>query len=380
MEFGWTDVEAGFRSRVESTLARCMPPHWDRSATSVGGSEASDESNAVARALAAEGVLVCSWPTEFGGEGASRWEQLILAEVMWHYGEPRGPQYMNVNWIGPAIMRFGTEEQKRDLLLPMARGEVIWCQGFSEPDAGSDLAALRTRAVRDGDEYVVNGQKIWTSYASDAQFCFLLARTDLEAKRSRGISVLVVPMDTPGVAVRPIPSLVGGHAFHQLDFTDARVPVSARLGAEHEGWSIVRSALATERVGLPRYIRTALVIDLVAEWAAANRRLDESWIRVRLGEALAACEAARMLVYRAVDDQAKDRCATPHAYIARAAVVDAERLAADVSVEVMGAYGVELASVADAQMRNSLAAGIASGTYEVQLNLIATELLGLPRG
>jgi alkylation response protein AidB-like acyl-CoA dehydrogenase len=323
---------------------------------------------------------VCSWPPEYGGEGATRWEQLILAEVMWLHGEPRGPQYMNVNWIGPAIMQFGTEAQKRELLLPMARGEVIWCQGFSEPDAGSDLAALRTRADRDGDDYVVNGQKIWTSYASDARYCFLLVRTDPAAERRRGISVLVVPMDTPGVAVRPIGSLVGGHAFHQVDFVDARVPVSLRLGDEHEGWSIVRSALANERVGLPRYIRASLVLDGVAAWARARDLVRETWVLTRLGEARAACEAARVLVYRAADDQAKGRGASAYAYVARAAVVDAERAVADASIDIMGAHGLELGSFADGQMRNSMGGGIASGTYEVQLNLIASELLGLPRG
>ncbi|MFA5882918.1 MAG: acyl-CoA dehydrogenase family protein [Acidimicrobiia bacterium] len=380
MEFGWSDHEEAFRSRVEEALARCLPPDWSRSATSVGGSQASPESNAVARALAADGLLVCSWPPEFGGEGASRWEQLILAEVMWRHGEPRGPQYMNVNWIGPAIMQFGTEEQKRELLLPMARGGVIWCQGFSEPDAGSDLAALRTRADRDGDDYVINGQKIWTSYAGDAQYCFLLARTDPEAARRRGISVLVVPMDTPGVEVRRIPSLVGGHAFHQVDFVDARVPTSVRLGEENEGWTIVRSALANERVGLPRYIRASLVLDGVAGWARERGLLTETWVQARLGEARAACEAARLLVYRAADDQAKGRGASAFAYVARVAVVDAERAVADASVDVMGAHGLVLGSLADGQMRNSMGGGIASGTYEVQLNLIASELLGLPRG
>lgn len=380
MEFSWSTREEAFRARVEQALERCLPPTWSRSALSVGGSEASAESDAVARALGQDGLLVSSWPVEYGGEATTRWEQLVLAEVMWTHGEPRGPQYMNVNWIGPAIMQFGTEAQKQEFLLPMARGEVIWCQGFSEPDAGSDLAALRTRAIRDGDEYVITGQKIWTSYASDAQHCFLLARTDPEATRAKGISVLIVPMDTPGLEVRPIPSLVGGHAFHQLDFDEVRVPVSARLGDENEGWSIVRSALANERVGLPRYIRMAGVVRMLADWAREHGVLEQPRVSARLGEAWATIEAARWLVYRAADDQAKRRTGAPSAYVARAAIVDAERLLGDVAADIMGLDALELGSIGDAQMRNSLAAGIAAGTYEVQIGLVASELLGLSRG
>ena len=149
-------------------------------------------------ALGEGGFLTPHWPKAYGGREASPWEQLIISEETWSVGEPRGGQYMNTNWIGPALMAYGTPEQQAEHLPPITRGEVNWCQGFSEPDAGSDLAALRCRAVRDGDTYVVNGEKIWTSYAHAAEYCFLLVRTDPDSPKREGITILLVPMDTAG--------------------------------------------------------------------------------------------------------------------------------------------------------------------------------------
>jgi alkylation response protein AidB-like acyl-CoA dehydrogenase len=276
-------------------------------------------------------------------------------------------------------MRFGDEAQKRTYLTPMARGEALWCQGFSEPDAGSDLASLRTRADRDGDEYVVNGEKIWTSYADVADFCFLLARTDQSARRHRGISVLLVPMDLPGIEVRKIPALIGDHSFHNLHFTDVRIPVTARLGAENEGWAVVREALAHERVGLPRFVRAALVLDGIEEWAAAHGIAGRPDFEARARETRACCEAARLLVYRVVDERAKARPPSAKAYVARVATVEAERAVASLADDVMGLAGLEGGTWADSQFRNGLAVGISSGTYEIQLNLVAQQVLELPR-
>src|SRR3954465_1276653 len=172
------------------------------------------------RTLAERNMLCMSWPKEFGGGDASVWEQTVVREEMWAHHEPRGAQYMGVNWVGPTIMRHGTVEQQRTHLPPIARGEVIWCQGFSEPEAGSDLASLRTTATRDGDGWRINGQKIWTSYATMAQWCFLLARTPRvgEAsrtlnqpvtKRQQGLTIFLVPMSDPAITVRPIGTMLG---------------------------------------------------------------------------------------------------------------------------------------------------------------------------
>src|SRR5581483_5327894 len=206
MEFGWTREQEDYRKRIRAALDELLPPDWY--SKYVPQSYASDDQIAFSRefcpGLAERGLLVRHWPEEYGGGNGEAWEQFILAEEMKAAGEPRGPQYMNVNWIGPALMRYGTPEQKAQHLPGIAGGTTIWCQGFSEPGAGTDLAALRTKAERVGDHYVINGSKIWTSYARKADWCFLLARTGQGRKE---ISVFLIRMDTPGVSVTSFPGL-----------------------------------------------------------------------------------------------------------------------------------------------------------------------------
>ncbi|MEV0084042.1 acyl-CoA dehydrogenase family protein [Saccharopolyspora sp. NPDC050642] len=352
---------------------------WERSETGLGSAVYSDFSRAFVRKLADRGWLTPHWPEEYGGGGQGAWQHFVLGEEMWKRGEPRGPQYMNVNWVGPAIIKYGTEEQKRKLLPPIARGEVFWCQGFSEPEAGTDLAALRTRAVRDGDSYVLDGQKIWTSYANAADHCFLLARTGSVAAGRDGISVFLLPLKTPGVEVRRIDGLVGDHSFNELFLTGARIPAECLLGEENKGWEIVRRTLAYERVGAPRYARAALVLDRLAESCGAAGRLADVGVQEQFGHARALCEAARVLVYRVIDERAKAKEPSPLAYQARAAMVQAERAVGDLALDVMGSEALVEGELGDAQFRNSLGAGIAAGSYEVQLNLITRLILNLPK-
>ncbi len=196
------------------------------------------------RVLAERQLLCLAWPEEFGGRGGSLWDQTVVREEMWAHHEPRGAQYMGVNWVGPAIMRHGTPEQQQRHLPPIARGEVIWCQGFSEPNAGSDLASLQTAATPDGDGWRVSGQKIWTSYATMAQWCFLLARTTRGEKRQHGITVFLVPMSDPAIEVRPIKAMLGPHHLNEV-FVDGLVVTPADvLGEVDQGWSIVQEVLA----------------------------------------------------------------------------------------------------------------------------------------
>ena len=378
MKFGWSEDDVNFRKELRSFLETEISDSWTGRTARLGSDENVAFSRAFAPRLAERGWLTPHWPVAHGGAAASPWRHIILGEELWSIGEPRGPQYMNVNWIGPSIIAHGTEEQKAKHLPPIARGEVIWCQGFSEPEAGSDLAALRTRAVRDGDEYVVNGQKIWTSYASVADFCYLLVRTRSEDDGG-GVTVLLVPTDTPGFEVRKIGAVVGESAFHELFFTDMRVPVSCRLGPENEGWSVVREALAFERVGAPRYARAAFVLDELARWAAENGLLENPDTSRRLGEARAVCEGARMLAYRVIDERAAGLPASPNANLARAAMVQAERVVGDLAMDLMGSDGLTHESLADDQLRKAMVAGIAAGAYEIQLNLIARLVLGLPK-
>jgi alkylation response protein AidB-like acyl-CoA dehydrogenase len=234
-------------------------------------------------------------------------------------------------------------------------------------------------AVRDGDDYVINGTKIWTSYVENAEFIFLLVRTDPGSKRHRGMSILLVPVNTPGIEVREIPSVVGARYFHEVFFADARVPTSALLGPEGEGWSVVEYALQYERVGAARYARAARTLDRLAE-IVQQRGMDEDPMVVdRLAEARAICEAARVLTYKVIDLRAKGHAPTADTQIARVAGTMADTAVANLGLEILGPESLEDGSYADANFRLAMTAGVAVGATEVQLNLIAGRFLGLPR-
>jgi alkylation response protein AidB-like acyl-CoA dehydrogenase len=381
VDFHWGDEEVAFRAELREFLASELPDNWDELSKDGPGSEAQAAfSRHFCGRLAEKGWLTPHWPTEFGGGGKGAWFHAVLGEEMWAIGEPRGPQYMNVNWIGPAIQRYGTATQQRQHLPAISSGSVLWCQGFSEPDAGSDLAALRTRAIRDGDEYVVNGQKLWTSYANHADYCFLLVRTDwrnAEKAGTRGISVLLVPMSADGISVREVPSIVGERYFHEIYFTDVRVPVDCRLGPENEGWQVVTFALAQERVGAARYARAARVIDELASDAARRGQLGDPLLQVRLGSARAACEAARVLAMKVIDQRDRGEAPTPDTNVARVANTRADLAVAELALAVHGADAMEYGSSADSNYRLAITAGVAVGATEVQLDLIARRFLKL---
>ncbi len=382
MEFGWSSEDARFRAELVAFLEQSLPDDWDELAQDGPGSDAQAAfSREFCARLAERGWLTPHWPEAYGGRDASPWQHAILGEELWSRGEPRGPQYMNVNWIGPAIMKYGSEEQKRLHLPRISAGDVLWCQGFSEPEAGSDLAALRTSAVLDpsGDDYVVNGSKIWTSYCNHADYCFLLVRSDPSSKRQRGISVLLMEMDLPGVEVREIPSVVGEKYFHEVFLSDVRVPVSCRLGPEHEGWDVVGYALQYERVGSPRYQRGALVLDMLAERARERGMLDDPTVQEKLGEARAVCEAARMLSYKVIDQRVQGLPPSADSNVARVAGTLADQVVGELALELFGDDALVQGSFADANYRLSMTAGVAVGATEVQLNLIAGRVLALPR-
>jgi alkylation response protein AidB-like acyl-CoA dehydrogenase len=379
VEFGWSEEDLSFRDQLRRFVHSELDGQWTGEARRLGSAENQRHSRVFAGKLAKRGWLTPHWPLEHGGSGMSAWQHFIIGEELWSIGEPRGPQYMNVNWIGPSIMAHGTDQQRREHLPRITRGEVIWCQGFSEPEAGSDLVSLSTQAVRDGDEYVVTGHKIWTSYASVADYCYLLVRTDPAAPRHRGISVLLVPTTTPGFEVRRIDSVIGDHAFHELIFDHMRVPVSCRLGAENGGWDVVREALAYERVGAPRYARAGQVLDELVAWAVEHHQGIPAALNERLGRARAMCEAARLLSYRVVDERILGLPPSANVYMARIAMVQAERAVGELAAELMGAESLVDGSLADDQLRKSMIAGVAAGTYEMQLNLVARSL-DLPKG
>lgn len=331
--------------------------------------------------LAERDLLCLAWPEEFGGRGASAWEQTVVREEMWAHHEPRGAQYMGVNWVGPTIMRHGTPEQQRKHLPPIARGEVIWCQGFSEPDSGSDLASLRTAARRDGDGWRVSGQKIWTSYATMAQWCFLLARTSKGEKKQHGLTIFLVPMSAAGIEVRPIRCLMGPHHLNEVFFDDVRVTEADVLGTVDQGWQVVQEVLAFERVGIARYARCAHLLQ------AAPAVLGEAWdglpeeLRGRWARMLTHCRRARLLAYRVVSLQSEGRVRPGDAAAYRIAVTRLDQDSAEVLMEI-----VALASLTSEEGRRfrlevedhwrySHASTVASGSIEIQRILLARSML-----
>ncbi|MGH9205207.1 MAG: acyl-CoA dehydrogenase family protein [Acidimicrobiales bacterium] len=337
--------------------------------------------------LAERGWLTMAWPAEYGGRDASVWLQTVLREEMWAADEPRGPQYMSLNYIGPLIMRFGTDEQKRRFLLPMARGEVIWCQGFSEPEAGSDLASLRTRAVLDGDRFVVNGQKVWTSYAdSPAEWCLLLARSDPDAERHHGISVLLLDMSSAGVTVRSIPTMAGPHEFNELFLDDVSIPGDCLLGELHRGWDVIVTGLTFERVGIARYARAGRVIEMLVEHTRSSGLADDLLVVDKLADLRVRYEAARVLSYVAIARQAAGEVPTLEASVARMHNTQLEQLVGQVGLELLGASGqlthddpaAPLDGLLWRQWVRNIPTTVAAGTLEIQKNIVARSL-GLPR-
>jgi alkylation response protein AidB-like acyl-CoA dehydrogenase len=377
MEFGWSPADASFREEVRAFLREHLPADWDTISQDGPGSDAQVAfSRRFCPLLAERGWLTPHWPREIGGGGESVWRYAILAEEMWAAGEPRGPQYMNVNWIGPTIAAFGSDAQKREHLPRISRGDILYCQGFSEPNAGSDLASIATRADRRGDTYVVRGQKIWTSYCKGASHCILLVRTDTTpaGARHRGLSVLLVPMALSGIVVREIDTLLGAHYFHEVFFEDVEVPVACRLGGENQGWEVAMYALQYERVGLPRYARSERVL---AELERDARRREAS--NAKFDEARALCAAARLLYYRVVDQRARGAPPTADANVARVALTRADQAVGELALDVWGDAALVYGSPGDAHFRAALPAGIATGTTEIQLGLVAERMLGLPR-
>ena len=217
MDFDLGEQAAELRARLRALIAAHIAEDYLGAFTDDPADL--DVAQRFCKTLADEGLLTIAWPTEYGGGGGSVWDQTVVREEMWAHHEPRGAQYMGLNWVGPAIMAFGTDAQKQQHLSAIAAGDVIWCQGFSEPEAGSDLASLSTRATEDGDGWRITGQKIWTSYAGMAQWCVLAARVG-PGERHEGITMFLVPMDTPGITVRPIRSMLGHHHLNEVFFDD----------------------------------------------------------------------------------------------------------------------------------------------------------------
>jgi alkylation response protein AidB-like acyl-CoA dehydrogenase len=333
--------------------------------------------------LAARGLLTLSWPEEYGGRDGSLWMQTVVREEMWAHHEPRGAQYMGVNWVGPAIMEFGTPEQKGIHLPALAAGEEIWCQGFSEPGAGSDLSALSTRAERDGDGWRITGQKIWTSYAQMADFCFLAARVPGNGDKHDGITLFMMPMDRAGIEVRPIKSMLGPHHLNECFFDNVWASPEEVLGPVGQGWAVIRRTLAYERVGIARYARCDRLLSMV------GRELEGTWdslapdLRARWSRALIKVRVARLLAYRCIAAQSRGEPSDALASVARIAVTQCDQEVAETLFEAFGHRSLESAETGaplhgalEDHWRYAQASTVASGTIEIQRSVIARSVLG----
>jgi alkylation response protein AidB-like acyl-CoA dehydrogenase len=340
------------------------------------------------RELAEAGYVAPHWPPPWG-LGADAMLQLVIDDELRRAGARRPENTIGIGWAGPTILHAGTEAQKQRYLLPLLAGEEIWCQLFSEPGAGSDLASLTTRAVRDGDSYVVDGQKVWTSFAHVASFGILLARTDPEAEQHRGISYFICPMDVPGVTVRPIVEMTGAHNFNEVFLDEVRIPAENLVGEENAGWALAKVTLANERVSLSGegslWGRGPTAGDLIDVVRAAGGCPDPL-VRQRIARLFTEAEVLRIIRTRAVSAAVAGGDPGPGPSLRKALADRHGQHVMSLAKDLAGAAGMldgpgpcgTADSVWSYGYLFAPALTIGGGTSEVQLNIIAERVLGLP--
>ena len=395
MDFEFTDEEVAFRDELNAFLDEELPEGW------VGPVDESDDEGwelnvRMKRALARRGYLTMAWPREYGGQDASPFMNLIFAETMAYRRAP-GNDRFGTRMLGPTLMHFGTEAQKNRYLPDIASGGMQWCQGYSEPDTGSDLASLQTHAAIDGDEFVLNGSKIWTSLAHRADMMFMLARTDRDAARHDGISFLLVDMHSPGLEVRPIVNMSGHHSFNQVTFDDVRVPRENLVGDLHDGWNVAMNLLNFERGNIDYVAWAQRHWEEIRDYAEAafapdggvSRDLSHSAPAVagRLAELSAQIEMARLITYEVAWLQTQGFPPSTEASMCKIAATEVNNAVLDFGLELLGGAGLiddpdERENLAGRLFRTrmSFTSGpILAGTNEIQKNIIAYRGLDLPR-
>ncbi|MCH9036881.1 MAG: acyl-CoA dehydrogenase family protein [Chloroflexi bacterium] len=388
MRFEFTPEETAFRQEVKDFLKK----DWKEDLNVVAGSE---EWWAIEmgmrKKIAEKGWLALSWPKEYGGNDATVMQQVIFTDE-WSYAHAPGRDGEGIGYIGPAIMVHGTEEQKKQHIGGIARGEVVWCQGYSEPEAGSDLASLSTRAVLEGDEWVINGQKIWTSQAHFADWILLLARTDPDAPKHRGITMLLVDMKTPGVSVRPIIDMTNGHVFNEVFFDNVRVPEGNVVGEVNRGWYAGMTLLDFERSGVEYAAVSRRALDETVKFASETRVNGKSLIQVptvrnKLAEMAVNVEVSYMLSYQIAWLQSKGEVPNKEASMGKMFGTEIEQRTFQTAMQILGLYGQMIPGSKGAPLHGfiennylkSIADTIQSGTSEIQRRIVATRGLGLPR-
>jgi alkylation response protein AidB-like acyl-CoA dehydrogenase len=336
--------------------------------------------------------LALAWPPEHGGLGAPITHQVIFNEEMGRRRAPLLGLNMGVYWVGPAIMLYGSPWQKERFLPKIASGEEVWCTLYSEPGAGSDLASLQTRAVLEGDEWVINGQKIWSSMAHRADWGYLAARTDPDAPKHKGISTFLVPMKAPGIIIRPLINMAGHHGFNQVFFENVRIPKNYLVGEVNRGWYQVAVSLDFERSSISGVARSEgyyeAILGLVREERHLLSATGREAARLRLAEVGIEIEVGRYLSYRVASLQQQGRVPNYEASIAKLYASELAQRLARVGMDVLGLYGqlqpksrwAKLRGRVERYYLTSVAETIGGGTSEIQRNVIAVRGLGLPRG
>ena len=390
MDLDLTPAQESYRDELRAWLADNVP----REVEPTDRHEAYDYRRAWQGALARAGYVGVTWPVEYGGRGLGSVEQAITDEQLALALAPLIAGQIGVSNIGPSLIVAGTEEQKQRYLPSLRTGEEIWCQGMSEPGAGSDLASLRTKAVRDGEEFVVTGQKIWCSDAHEAQRCQLYVRTSEGESKHAGMTCLIVDMATSGVEVRPITTIAGDMHFNEVFFDEARVPAENVLGEVDQGWRVAMATLMYERTGVlalqamvRRSVHTLLEVGRAPRPSDGRRPFDDALIRRAFGDTYARLHVLRSLGYRMLSTLSKTDVPGPEGSLLKLFWSELDQRVAAVGARMAGAdlvLGAGSARVGDGALQRaylqSRSSTIAAGTTEIQKNIIAERVLGLPRG
>ena len=388
MDLRYTESEQAFRAELRTWLADTIPtlPHkplrddWPARR---------DYDTHWQRLLYDAGYAGINWPKEYGGRGATPTEQLIYLEE----SERAKAPYVGVNFVGllhagPTLIAEANEQQRQEHLPRILRGEEVWCQGFSEPNAGSDLASLRCRAVRDGDHYVINGQKIWTSHAEVADYCELIVRTDPDAAKHRGITWLIVPMDLPGIEMRPLRTLIGSTEFSEVFFDDVRVPVANRVGDENDGWRVAMVTFSFERgtAFVSDVVNSMVLLHDIAEAARKRSLWDDAGLRREIGQLSAELDALWALIKRNVSEATRDGVPGVGASVFKLRFSEVRQRLGDVAIRVLGRASLAMTDLGGPgsgalveDKLNALSYTVAAGTSQIQRNIVAERILGLPK-
>ncbi len=402
MDFKDNPEEAAFRAEVREFIAREYTGDGGEGeargaaqAAAQGGPEAMARYQTWMKKLAKKGWIASAWPKEYGGAGMSIMQQFIFNEELATARAPR-PGGIGIAMAGPTIIVYGTEEQKKEHLSGMLSGDVIWCQGFSEPESGSDLASLRTSAVKDGDDYVINGQKIWTTGAQFSHRMILLARTDPQAPKHKGISYFLLDMKSPGVSVRPLVNMAGTPGFNEVFFDNVRIPKEDLLGEENRGWYVGATTLDFERSSIGTSIAQTNAVEDLLVWVKDHRGEVQPTVRLELAERAIEAEAARLMSYRVISMQNRGMVPNHEASAVKIYAAELNQRITSTAMKVAGLFGqlnwTSKAPEGSAVQRwtpnrgrfvrgylGAIASTIAGGTSEINRNIIATRGLGLPR-